>query len=207
MLTSLGTVRAKKSRPQEALDRVTRERFERTAMDAQSQHAGGRWPLECAEEESVRYKCVIVLAIVFLVSACTPAPTPTVVPTDTATAIPTDTPTRIPTPTSAPTPEPTRSSMIVTGRAGYVAGVLGPSMPQQFLSVYVGAWRETGEFCTQTLGADDGSFSLEIPPTCFGEGELVRLTAGGLNTCVTVPFGSGGRASVELLGRSENTCP
>ena len=103
-------------------------------------------------------------------------------------------------PTSAP-------PMVIAGRAGYVAGVLAPGSPQGFTSVFVGAWRggwgSPGQFCVEVLGPQDGSFTLEVPASCFREGEAVYLTAGGLATCVTRPFRSGERVDLEILGRRE----
>jgi hypothetical protein len=95
--------------------------------------------------------------------------------------------------------------MTVTGRAGYVAGVIGP---EGFRSVWVGAWSRgpRGTFCGQVLSAADGSYELLVSAYCFVEGENVYLTAGGLDTCVHRPFHSGGRVEADLYGRW-GTCP
>jgi hypothetical protein len=124
-----------------------------------------------------------------------------------ATLTPTSTATPLPVTLTPPPADPL--GMVVYGRAGYVAGIPNPNSPQEFSKVFVGAWRQTwrGDICEQTLGATDGSFVLTIPAGCFQEGESVYLTAGGLATCVTVPFHVGTRVSVELLGRWDETCP
>ena len=116
-----------------------------------------------------------------------------------------------PQPTSTPTPMPTHlvDDMIIEGKAGYLAGVLSENSPESFTSTFVGAWEETwrGQFCRETLGTDDGSFTLRVPSSCFEEGETIYLTSGGLTTCVTVTFRSGERVTVELYGRRNAECP
>lgn len=98
--------------------------------------------------------------------------------------------------------------MVTKGRAGYVDDVLFPGSPKGFRSVFVGAWRggfpgSGGTFgCGQTLGAADGTFTLEVPARCFEQREPVYLTAGGLCTRVTLPFGRAAiRRDVTLFGR------
>ena len=104
-------------------------------------------------------------------------------------------------------PEVRGRAMTLTGCAGYVEGIPNRSELQHFRSVFVGAWRfrVRGEFCEQTLSEGDGSFQLVIP-RCFAEGEMVFLTAGGLETCVRVPYRAGSVARVELFGRQDR-CP
>lgn len=98
--------------------------------------------------------------------------------------------------------------MVVTGRAGYVAGIPNPGSPKRFTGVFVGAWRlgfasaGGGVGCFQTLAAADGVFILHIPESCFQRQEAVYLTAGGLPTCVTLPYGRATiRRDVTLFGR------
>ena len=98
--------------------------------------------------------------------------------------------------------------MVLKGRAGYLADTLGPGSPKQFTGVFVGAWRGGyagsggGIGCVQTLGTADGSYLLQVPESCFSQLERVYLTAGGLPTCVTVPFRRVTvRRDVTLFGR------
>jgi hypothetical protein len=98
--------------------------------------------------------------------------------------------------------------MVVTGRAGYLAGIPNPSSPKRFTGVFVGAWRfgfasaGGGVGCSQTLAAADGAFILRIPEACLQRQESVYLTAGGLPTCVTLPYGRATiRRDVTLFGR------
>ncbi len=104
-------------------------------------------------------------------------------------------------------PEIRGKSMTITGCAGYLEGIPNRSDLQHFRSVFVGAWRfaPRGQFCEQTLSAEDGSFNLTVP-RCFGENETVHLTAGGLDTCVSIPYREGTVARVDLFGRRE-ACP
>lgn len=107
---------------------------------------------------------------------------------------------------------PSNGDMVITGFAGYVAGVLSQDSPQEYREVFVGAWRNgwlrpNHVFCVQTLSAGDGSFQLKVPYTCFKEGESVYLTSGGLNTCVSIKFQSNAQISVNLLGRWAASCP
>lgn len=60
--------------------------------------------------------------------------------------------------------------------------------------------------CRGTGTTIDGSFRLELPSTCFGENQAVYLSVGGVSSCVSVPFISGGRADVQLLGRPGSFC-
>lgn len=97
-------------------------------------------------------------------------------------------------------------AMLIDGRAGYTVSV--DSAEDPFGSVFVGAWGSAprGRFCVQTLSASDGRFRLRIPRDCFRVHELVHLTAGGLTTCVAVPFEPGTRQRVQLVGRRSDDC-
>ena len=105
------------------------------------------------------------------------------------------------------TPEIRGKSMTITGCAGYEDDLPSLGELRHFGEVFVGAWRVRagGDFCEQTLSSTDGSFSLVVP-RCFPENAPVFLTAGGLETCVTIPYQAGSHVRVELLGRREN-CP
>ncbi len=104
-------------------------------------------------------------------------------------------------------PEIRGKSMTMTGCAGYEDDLPSLGELRHFGEVFVGAWRirARGDFCEQTLSSTDGSFSLVVP-RCFPENSTVFLTAGGLETCVTVPYRAGTHVRVDLLGRREN-CP
>jgi hypothetical protein len=104
-----------------------------------------------------------------------------------------------------PSPVSTRD-MTLTGCAGYVGGVTSAAVAT-FERVYVGAWGggPRQSLCGQTLSEDDGSFVLEIAPRCVADGGPLYLTAGGLDTCRTVPFERGGAAHLTVLGRPR--CP
>jgi hypothetical protein len=98
-------------------------------------------------------------------------------------------------------PEPF-CGMVVKGQAGYAW-----SHPQ-FHSTFVGAWAGPGDvgFCSQTLGAADGTFTLKIHEPCFTDGSLVYLTSGGVGTCVTVRYR---RAAIQrgLVLLATYSCP
>lgn len=104
-------------------------------------------------------------------------------------------------------PEIRGKSMTITGCAGYEDDLPSLGELRHFGEVFVGAWRSGAgdDFCEQTLSSSDGSFSLVVP-RCFPEGASVFLTAGGLDTCITVPYRAGTDARVDLLGRRES-CP
>ena len=106
------------------------------------------------------------------------------------------------------TPLVAAGAMTITGCAGYVEGTLATFRPHQgFLSVYVGAWQQAepdrSDFCGQTLGRDDGSFELLVPRRCFDPAAPVYLTAGGLQTCKSIPFQGDTVQYVVLFGRSD----
>ena len=94
-----------------------------------------------------------------------------------------------------------------SGGMGTVYEATDSSLERRVAVKLVGAWRfrVRGEFCAQTLSEGDGSFQLVIP-RCFAEEEMVFLTAGGLETCVRVPYRAGSVARVELFGRQDR-CP
>lgn len=102
-------------------------------------------------------------------------------------------------------PEIRGRSMTITGCAGYEDDLPNPGDLRHFGEVFVGAWRirARGDFCAETLSSTDGSFSLVVP-RCFAENSPVFLTAGGLETCVTIPYRAGSHAWVDILGRRES---
>lgn len=87
-------------------------------------------------------------------------------------------------------------SMKITGRAG----ILNPDGGKDFRELLVGAWIGRTQLCTETLSAEDGSFALDVPQRCYAPRDPIRLTAGGLETCVEVVFESGGRIRGRALG-------
>jgi hypothetical protein len=107
---------------------------------------------------------------------------------------------------AVPPPTPVSSrSMTVLGCAGYASG-FGPNGVQSFAPAIVGAWRDRfSGFCTQTDTRSDGRFDFEVPQRCYREGEPVYLTAGGMGTCLTLPFTAGSTSYVVLIGKRE--CP
>ncbi len=98
------------------------------------------------------------------------------------------------------TPPVAATSMIVTGKAGYLEGVAARTgeFQEAIVGAFSGGWRQG--FCVEVPAASDGSFRLEIPSGCFQEGETVWLTAGGLNACPTPPFEAGSQLEVLLKG-------
>ena len=86
------------------------------------------------------------------------------------------------------------------------ATALGPNASLTFAPAIVGAWtnRFSG-FCTQTDTRTDGRFDFEVPQRCYREGEPVYLTAGGMGTCLTLPFAAGSTSYLVLIGKRE--CP
>jgi hypothetical protein len=101
--------------------------------------------------------------------------------------------------------------MVAKGKAGYLHGTVEPGAPKAFLSTFVGAWGGSwdGKFCTQTLGNADGSFAFEIPESCFPtDGEIVYLTSGGLDACVSIPYRHATVVTgLVLYGRFGGACP
>ena len=104
-------------------------------------------------------------------------------------------------------------NMTITGLAGYLEEVPVESWVSEYQRLFVGAWRwnwpdNSGRFCAQTLSAQDGSFSLEIPSTCFSNGEAVYLTTGGYPACPILAFRSGSIPSIDSLkgGPSVTDC-
>jgi hypothetical protein len=106
---------------------------------------------------------------------------------------------------AVPPPRPVSSrSMMVAGCAGYAD--FGPNRQQTFAPAIVGAWRDRfAGFCTQTDTRADGRFDLEVPQRCYRDGEPVYLTAGGMGTCVTIPFETGSTTHAVLIGQQR--CP
>lgn len=98
--------------------------------------------------------------------------------------------------------------MTITGCAGYVGGVTAVRTAA-FQRTFVGAWGggPGRSPCGQALSEEDGSFVLQIAPRCVADGDPLYLTAGGLETCRTVPFERGGAAHLTLLGRPNGRCP
>lgn len=91
-------------------------------------------------------------------------------------------------------------TMVITGMAGYLEGV--DARTGEFQKTFVGAWKAGWRkvFCVQTLGQDDGSFGLEVPGSCFEEGETVWLTVGGTNACPVLAFKAGSSAELTMKG-------
>lgn len=99
---------------------------------------------------------------------------------------------------------PARGPLVVTGNASILDRQFNQKTAPTVVAVLAGSW--DGTFCAQTTSASDGSYSISIPSSCFLDGQPVYFTAGGFNTCLSVPFAATGHARAILIGRMSNTC-